>query len=280
MNEECKGPVFNLSSDEIERVQSVMRAGKSSNSGFLDEKELLMEVIKKDHETLQRLNITPKQIRDRLVTLYGKHVWNCGKTKSFADKSLVEQKYEITSVTYMGAQTCPFLPEGCKSYYGYHYGDSDVTIKNIHNNKEITYNTLLPHLILEHNFFEGNVSHRLDPVQVIETLELVPGEGYSPCYVEEEAWTFAGSRSYIDEETMSHLEATKKESFEIAEGHRGYIGPGFYDFEKEDEFLHVISDNGEEFDVKLVKGAKLSDRSLNCGITSFTKRTVRYIPDV
>lgn len=71
---------------------------------------------------------------------------------------MVEDKYVIKTICYMGAQECPFQNKDLdKSYHGYEYGSTDFVIngkKDLTN--KIQFNTLLVHMIKKHHFFEGS----------------------------------------------------------------------------------------------------------------------------
>ena len=86
---------------------------------------------------------------------------------------IIDDKYLITRVSYWGFQHCPFsyiseIPTSRKETGG---GD-DFTIINLLTSKSINFNDLLIHLIRNHHFFEGNVFHRLNPLDVINFFEL------------------------------------------------------------------------------------------------------------
>jgi len=100
----------------------------------------------------------------------------------------------------MGAQECPFQDPNDKKYYGYEYGSTDVLIENLNTGKKIQFNTLLPHMIRYHHFFESpNVSHRLDPKDVIEIFNLQEGIDYSPKYVTKYYWSIDMSSSHLED---------------------------------------------------------------------------------
>jgi len=85
-------------------------------------------------------------------------------------------------------------------YYGYEYGSTDVLIENLNTGKKIQFNTLLPHMIRYHHFFESpNVSHRLDPKDVIEIFNLQEGIDYSPKYVTKYYWSIDMSSSHLED---------------------------------------------------------------------------------
>jgi hypothetical protein len=87
-------------------------------------------------------------------------------------EGVVDNKFLITKISWGGAQECPFKLIHDKKYHGYNYGAEDIIIKNLSNGKEIYFSSLLPHMMLNHEFCEGSVRYRLDPKDVVDTLEL------------------------------------------------------------------------------------------------------------
>lgn len=173
----------NLSNDKLceeewKLIESKMYARGESITGFLDPIDKLRDVIKEDQKTLEQLSITYKQITDRLKTIINKSCKTCLRYKEICT---VESKFIVKCESYMGAQKCPFQNKDLDNeYHGYSYGDSDFTFINVSTNESIWFNTLLPHMIDAHHFFEGNVQHRLDPELVVRVLEILPGVDYTP----------------------------------------------------------------------------------------------------
>lgn len=176
-----------------------MKSSDFSTSKFLGYNDSLKIIINRDREILRNFNITYKQIVDRLNTI-------TLKVKALGNNSVVEDIFKVKIVTYKGAQECPFQSQDDKKYYGYKYGNSDVKITNLKTNKSITINTLLPHMIEHHSFFEGNVLHRLEPEKVIKVLELKPEIDYSPQFNKTKIWRmfYSTSESLIIEEEDKH----------------------------------------------------------------------------
>jgi hypothetical protein len=213
-----------ISGDEITYYGSSSSSNFSSTSGFLAKGEKLQEVINKDNDTLQKLKITHKQIADRLDNIYDQYLSllflirhenekirkgllarknakyidrEIKKNKSYeSTKYKIETNLFVSTVSYMGAQECPFQNHQLdNSYNGYSYGSTDVTITNIDTKETFTYNTLLPHMIKTHQFFEGSVSHRVDPETVIRILGIKPDVDYESKYINEYGWDLAMSSS-------------------------------------------------------------------------------------
>lgn len=183
-----------LENDEINEIEKRMYPGEYSESGFLQLGETLVDVYKNDKIFLEKVNITYKQIYDKLNTIINKYY----RSVSLGKKYLIEGKYKIEIVCYNGAQKCPFQNnEKDKNYHGYEYGDRDITITNILNDDEITFNTLLLHMIKKHHFFESPLSsHRLDPDKVIKFFDLKSNINYKSEYKSYNCWDDSESNNY------------------------------------------------------------------------------------
>lgn len=216
----CNHSNDQLSSSEWVKIEAIMYPGGVSQSGFLKSPERLRSVIEKDEMTLKRLDISCKQIVDRLTTLMSKYyrtvnliyelenATNIGakvdeaaksvlKLKIDEDSVCVEDKFKISKVSYNGAQTCPFQNKQLdKRYHGYEYGSTDFTFTDMITGESICFNTLLLHMIEAHHFFEGSVDHRLDPEAVISFLGLEPEKSYAPVYHTHTTWSSGGGRSF------------------------------------------------------------------------------------
>eukprot|EP00734_Pompholyxophrys_sp_LG126_P000059 Pompholyxophrys_sp_v1_NODE_3_length_18401_cov_4.332280.p4 type:complete len:389 gc:universal NODE_3_length_18401_cov_4.332280:7999-9165(+) len=183
----CNLSFAEINEEELDRIESGMYPGGCSYQGFLLPGEKLRDVVKKDRETLAELGITYKQISDILLSIHGKYkrmqtlaYGNGNKSAIFGSALVVDGRYEVSEMVYMGAQECPFQNKAKDpAYHGYQYGDRDITIKDMNSGQIIVYNSLLPHMIKEHQFFESpNCSHRLDPVAVVRMFDMEPGKNY------------------------------------------------------------------------------------------------------
>lgn len=109
----------------------------------------------------------------------------------------IDGQYLMMHVQADGAQTCPFQNTKLDpADHGYDYGSTDIRITSIKTGEFITFNTLLIHMIRMHQFFEGSVNHRLDPVTVIRVLELVPRICYEPIYQTTYKWNIIKEQSF------------------------------------------------------------------------------------
>lgn len=209
MDFHCNVSYEELTDLDLIIIEQRMSPGKYSQCGFLQENENLDTVYQNDKTFLEFKNITYKQIVDRLETIIAKYHQTIlldidddiddDKIKIY----IVEGKYEVSSITYNGAQRCPFQDDDKDpDYHGYEYGSTDITITDINTKQTITFNTLLLHMIGCHHFFEGPLcSHRLCPEKVIEMFDLQPNINYEPNYKYYNSW--------VNESSCSHTNLTK-----------------------------------------------------------------------
>tara|TARA_R100000750_G_scaffold62782_1_gene57976 strand:- start:828 stop:1130 length:303 start_codon:yes stop_codon:yes gene_type:complete len=92
----CNLPNEQLSMEEWSSIESRMRPDRYSQVGFLAEDEKLSTVIEQDKQTLQHFGITYDQIADILKYIEDKYI------KSSHIVALVDEKYQVSSVCYMG----------------------------------------------------------------------------------------------------------------------------------------------------------------------------------
>jgi hypothetical protein len=104
-------------------------------------------------------------------------------------KLKLESNLIVSILSYMGTQECPFQNHHLDGqYHGYTYRCTDITVTNTDTKETLTYNTLLQHMILTHQFFEGSVSHRIDPETVVRVLDIQPDIDYASKYIHRYGW--------------------------------------------------------------------------------------------
>lgn len=254
----CNLPNEKLSEKEFDEIEQRMYPGKYSGVGFLQEGERLRDVINADDLYLKSVGITYEQIADRLETIVGKYSRTIelehkddavigdvskimllfGKEK----KRTVENRYLISDVSYMGAQECPFQNKKLDNrYHGYAYGSRDLTVYDTVTEREIVFNTLLPHMIRCHKFFESpKSSHRLEPRDVIEILEIKPDVCYKPMYKYYHQWSSEFSSSeYPKESELGVLKQLALKKYDIDNDTFGLLFPS------RNNIYNMFGDNGE-----------------------------------
>jgi hypothetical protein len=168
--------IENLNSEQVAAIQRRMKSGKFSKDSFLRWYQSLKRVIEADRGTLQKIRITYDQIADKLDYLFHESYHR--------PADLIDGIFNVTTVLSAGGQECPFFYETeltgsnvLPRVYTCGLGSRSLFIKNERQGTEIIVSDLLLHLIRDHHFFEGG-SSRLNPIQVIRTLELEPEVDY------------------------------------------------------------------------------------------------------
>ncbi len=183
-----------------------------SRLGFLDDDQSLREIIEKDRLTLEKYQIEPKQIADRLETIVCKalrtldlsfrgHVALTEEIRNLyvggKGGVLIEDKFLFSASQARGHQPCPFIDKEINScdiilHKYYYYGFMDCLLQNVNNGIRLFFPGLIIHLIRDHHFFEGSLKYRVEPEQVIKLLELEPNRDYTPRFEKEIVWIFCG----------------------------------------------------------------------------------------
>ncbi|MCE5317424.1 MAG: hypothetical protein LLG04_08725 [Parachlamydia sp.] len=170
------GNPLSMKPEQAVSVEGKMRPGKSSVVGFLGLTDSLVECCRQDAQMLARLNITYKQIADKLEGLVFRTVRLMNESKNFKSPALLDGRFRVMLESSGGHQDCPFP---C-NFNAWNLGSWDLTVENIQSGKKMAFPGLIVHLIREHGFFEGDTSYRLDPATACSVLELKSGEDYTP----------------------------------------------------------------------------------------------------
>lgn len=209
----CNKPNHLISSREFKIIENRAKSEEFSCSKFLSETESLITVIEKDEQYLAEKGITHKQIADFLNLICDKSmrirelaaeekfkidVGSIQESETIHCKNVSDDMCQITingmelKIKYevwKGAQECPFQNKSLdKEYHGYSYGSVDCKV--IGKDFVFSFNTLLPHMIEAHHFFEGSVTHRVCPAEVIQYFNLQPNVSYEPVLDDYFNWTF------------------------------------------------------------------------------------------
>ncbi|MCA9487631.1 MAG: hypothetical protein KC516_01580 [Nanoarchaeota archaeon] len=227
--------VEEMSPEEIDILEHNMRPGRFSEAGFLGESDGLKNIVSADSRVLKKYGITYKQIADKLDSLTGQSFTaqyfesrkKDGNYRKIKDGGfLIENKFKVHSVGWMGSQYCPFyfkvedLGNGGKRIYNCGSGSYDFTIKNVNQGTEIKFPQLMSHLIRDHHFFEGETSYRLDPEKAIKVLELIEGVDYTPKTIKEIVWDTGSHTGDLKSNFCRSQDILKnsKQKYQIAPG--------------------------------------------------------------
>lgn len=263
--------------------------GCSSLTGFLAPGEKLLDCANRDRITLESRKITYFTIAERLENIFKMAV-------QAEAGQLVAGKFQVTiDGPTMCSQFCPFSPASDQNASPFSpivgaCGESrrDITIHNVVNDRTIKVSSLLPHLIAVHHFFEGQVPYRVDPIDLIETLEIEPDphfttaigmpvtavidsqtEGASAPSVD---WELTGLYPIASKNVPKQLAALySKDLIEMGEGLVGVILPYPHGFDDQPfmgrtsratNFLHIFNFGEAQKFTGSVNGAILTNISL------------------
>jgi hypothetical protein len=141
----------------ISELEKTMRPGRSSQAGFLGQTEHLLDVLAKDNETVLGNGLTHQQMAAPLSAIMNLVPYGT-KVVEYAG-----QKYEVKVTSYRGWQDSPFRDEATAS--------TDIYVKNLSNGRSIDFSGLLPHMIKNYGFYEGEETpYRLDPEEILEVF--------------------------------------------------------------------------------------------------------------
>ncbi len=208
-------PICNYPNDQLSGVEWSRIERQCKSQRHLAKNENLKDRIQEDAKTLAELGITCKQIGDFMRTIkyrFSKYreLNNHGEMSrdekklvkintgmNFAYKGVIlDGRYEVFYLAWMGAEECPFQSPLDKKYHGYEYGYCDWGFHKVGTDEWFRYGDLLMHEIEAHGFFQSEGSHyRVDPKEFIEFFELKPGVDYSPNIEEIEVWESGGGVS-------------------------------------------------------------------------------------
>ena len=146
---------------KMNEIQKKMRPGVITLSGFIgDDSRNLVDIIIADDALVSRMGFTHQQIASRMLELRDAGMRGLG------DFINVPPHFEIRVDSVRGKLPCPFGDPGV-------FPKTNITVKNLEKDKEITFTDLNIHMILAHGFYQGEGSlFRLDPRELIDIIEL------------------------------------------------------------------------------------------------------------
>lgn len=151
---------------EMVKAQYNMKPGVITIQGFLgNDSRDLIQIIDEDNSLIEELNISCAQIADKM-----EYFREQGK-RGLGEFIEVEPHFAVKVDSVRGKLRCPFTDPGL-------IPKTNITVKNLEKNSEITYTDMNIHCIRKHGFFEGKGSFfRISPEFIIETLEILSVEG-------------------------------------------------------------------------------------------------------
>jgi hypothetical protein len=173
---------------EFAALQANLRPHAAAVSGFMAADESLLDIVARDVRDLAQIGLTPQRVGARLQQFLWPH-WgpNYRRSEVLRAAAAIPEYFDIVFGSfYRGYQGCPFSGVGgsgiCPSVgdrasarqaESVAFAGGDFTIHNKRTGEKIKGPGLLTHLAIYHNFFEGRVRYRVDPVALARILELV-----------------------------------------------------------------------------------------------------------
>lgn len=150
---------------QMTKIQEKMKPGIITRDGFLgNDKRNLVDMLIDDDAEVKRTNLTHSLIAERMLELRDAGMRGLGEFIS------VEPHFEVRVDSVRGKLPCPFGDPGV-------FPKTNITVRNLARNREITFTDLHIHMIGSHGFYEGKgFAFRLEPKDLAETLEIQPSE--------------------------------------------------------------------------------------------------------
>lgn len=147
---------------EMDKYQQNMRPGRITLKGFLGEDHRnLVDILIEDDATVKRLGTTHEAIATRMQELRDAGVRGLGETIT------VQDHYEVRVDSVRGKLPCPFEDAVVQKTF--------IQVRNLLNDREITFTDLHTHMIKAHGFYEGKgSSFRLPPQDLVAILDVPP----------------------------------------------------------------------------------------------------------
>lgn len=184
--------IQDISPKDLLKVERRMRSRKNGHA-LLKEGESLESVIRMDNEILEQAGITHDQIAARLEYILGlahkhRNIWTCDSS----NVKIGQDNFFVRITEWSTIQKCPFrrglvdnVQHECSLVCNAGF---DYFVVNNQSDKSVEFQAIMVHLIRDHQFLGGSVLERLDPLGLIELLNITPKVDYTPRIVEEEYW--------------------------------------------------------------------------------------------
>ena len=148
---------------QMNQIQERMQPGIITRDGFLGtDRRKLIDILLEDDEAVKRMDLTHRQIADRMIELRDAGMRGLGE---FVD---VEPHYEIRVISVRGKLPCPFGDPGI-------FPKTNTVVRNTKLDREITFTDMHIHMVGSHGFYEGKGSpFRLEPKELAAVLDIEP----------------------------------------------------------------------------------------------------------
>ena len=148
---------------QMDRIQEKMQPGIYTRDGFLGtDRRKLIDILIEDDEAVKRMDLTHRQIADRMIELRDAGMRGLGEFIN------VEPHYEVRVISVRGKLPCPFGDPGI-------FPKTNTVVRNTKLDRELTFTDLHIHMVGSHGFYEGKGSpFRLEPAELAEVLDIEP----------------------------------------------------------------------------------------------------------
>ena len=148
---------------QMDRIQEKMQPGVYTRDGFLGtDRRKLIDILIEDDEAVKRMDLTHRQIADRMIGLRDAGMRGLGEFIN------VEPHYEIRVISVRGKLPCPYGDPGI-------FPKTNTVVRNTKLDREVTFTDMHIHLVGSHGFYEGKGSpFRLEPEELAEVLDIEP----------------------------------------------------------------------------------------------------------
>ena len=121
---------------------------------------ILIDILQEDDAEVKRRNLTHERIAERMSEFR-----EAGK-RGLGEFISVPPHFEVRVDSVRGKLPCPFKHPGLLR-------KTNIIVRNLQNDREITYTDMHIHMIGEHGFYEGRGSNfRLEVKDLVEILEI------------------------------------------------------------------------------------------------------------
>lgn len=192
------------------------------SSGFLGDSEFAEDIIQKDAEYLDSVDILPRQVADILENYLYKGIYNNWDLGSrFKSLNRYIDWNEENNECPCGKLEHKLEPSICR-----------YVISRNSDGRELEYNLKLLDVIRNHGFFGGHESkYRIDPQTIVEFFDMKPDVDYSLKHTIRKSWKFAGGSSHFQdyhEKTLKIIPELSFKSYENSEkGYRAFLVPSY-----------------------------------------------------
>jgi len=147
--------------EQMKEIQERMKPSVITLDGFLgSDNRNLIDILVEDDAEVKRLNLTHKRIAERMQELR-----EAGK-EGLGDFIRVSPHYEVSVDIARGKLPCPFGHKGLVR-------KTNIQVRNLEKDREITFTDMNIHMIEEHGFYQGKgSSFRMEISDLIDILDI------------------------------------------------------------------------------------------------------------